>query len=190
MTPGGERHASSPMRDRVISAGVATKIARPSASGSAPTAAGTQPAVTLPPRDPSTVLRKPRRRRGCGRRRWRGPIAAIAAGWARISGIVAWPARPIKRLRHPPRRAAARGSPPVAAEATGPRRSRLDHRADRETAVPPRPHVGALKKLAGAPIVGRETRGQTGAARLRAARYPVFSRDDPSRAAARRGKAN
>ena len=162
----------------VISSGVATQSGAPSGIGSAPTAGGTPPAISLPPRDPSTVLRN------AAKTPWMWgvavgvvTIAAIAAGLGAYFGNRGGPA-PVDQTAAPsavvpppvdsppaPAAAAVSSPPPAAAAAA--------------TVKPPvPPAVGAAQKLAG----GTNTSGAKPGAKpppLASAPLPtpVFSQD-------------
>ena len=152
----------------VISPGVTTQIGGPSGIGNSPTAAGTQPAVTLPPRDPSMVLREAAKTPWI----WALPWVVVAmrdrGGLGRISGIVAC-RRGRSKARHPHRPTPAIRRRSLRRHLTSPQPD--DHRADANR-LPPRRRRGRPQKLAAPPILLAQTRAKP-APSLRAARPPV-----------------
>ena len=162
----------------LIPSGVATQIGGPSGIGDASTVKGQPPAVSLPPRDPSAILRN------AAKTPWMWgvavgvvTIAAIAAGlgayFGNRGGTPA--AAPVDRTATPPAATAASPVTPRPAELAPVVSAPLPSSTAAATAKPPMP---AAQKLApGANASGTRPGTRPASATAAAAATPVVSRD-------------
>ena len=165
----------------VIPSGVAAKMGAPSSIGSAQTAAATQPSVSLPPPDPSTVLRS------AAKTPWMWgvavgvvTIAAIAAGLGAYFGNRGVPA-PADQTAPPSAVVPPPADPPPAAPeaaATSPQPAATTAPVAKSPAPAAPPAVSATQKLAAATNTSGAKPGAKPAPLASAPLpTPVFSRD-------------